>query len=77
MKAQIIFVLFLIRNRALANYIRIFNKYIINNRREFFRTFSNLSWISVIYMLYSTRDEFKYWKNIDSKWQDYITKKNH
>ena len=72
MKAKIIFVLFLIRNKALINYIRIFKKYILDPRGQFFDTFSNISWISAIYMLYSNKDEFLYWREIDKKWQEHI-----
>lgn len=72
MKTKLHFVLFLIRNRALLNYIRIFKKYILDPKCKFFSVFSNLSWISAIYMLYSTKKEFKYWRDIDKKWQEHI-----
>lgn len=42
-----------------------------------FRTFSATSWISVIYILYSTREEMKYWRKIDSKWNKYLHKLNN
>ena len=72
MKTKLNFVLFLIRNRALLNYIRIYKKYILDPKCKFFSVFSNLSWISAIYMLYSDKDEFIYWREIDKKWQQYI-----
>ena len=79
MKTKLIFAWFLLRNKALLKYLYLYHKYICtHDKRVFFRTFSAASWISVIYILYSTREEIKYWRKIDSKWNEYLhnTKNN-
>ena len=75
---KLIFAWFLIKNRALLKYLRLYHKYICTHeRRVFFKTFSAASWISVIYILYSTREEIKYWRYLDTKWDEYLHKHNN
>lgn len=65
------------QEQSILKYLCLYHKYICtHDKRVFFRTFSAASWISVIYILYSTREEIKYWRKIDSKWQECLHKLN-
>lgn len=80
MKTKIIFVLFLIRNRAFLNYVSnfIYHSYQWKNMDQwkFFGLFSASSWISAAFWFIDTPEGTTYWKRISEKWQKYVSQLN-
>ena len=76
MKAKILFVLFLIGNRALLNYLRNLHEYSPNRREMLFKAFSPRSWIDVSFLFPDTPEGKDYWKNISEKWIEFANNIN-